>query len=127
MSASSWQCLKWCPPSSPSPAPPPPSGSALISLSRLRGRWRRPVCYRRRDEECFDKIHPRSEQFADWYFSKAKSSKLIQEATLSLARHATKVFKKTTINEAMAAVMDKFLTQKYERIVLRPEINNSEP
>ena len=98
-----------------------------ISLSRLRGRWRRPVCYRRRDEECFDKIHPRSEQFADWYFSKAKSSKLIQEATLSLARHATKVFKKTTVNEAMAAVMDKFLTQKYERIVLRPEINNSEP
>ena len=77
-------------------------------------------------EECFDKIHPRSEQFADWYFSYATSFKLIQEATLSLARHAAKVFEETPINEAVAADMDKFLTQKYERIVLRPEINNSE-
>jgi len=77
-------------------------------------------------DKCFDKIHPRSEQFADWYFSYATSFKLIQEATLSLARHAAKVFEETPINEAVAADMDKFLTQKYERIVLRPEINNSE-
>ena len=76
--------------------------------------------------ERFDKIHPRSEQFADWYFSYATSYKLIQEATLSLAGHAAKVFQETPINEAVAADMDKFLTQKYERIVIRPEINNSE-
>ena len=77
-------------------------------------------------EECFDKIHPRSEQFAGWYFSFATSYKLIQEATLSLARHAAKVFEETLINEAVAADTDKFLTKKYQRIVLRREINNSE-
>jgi len=76
--------------------------------------------------KCFDKIHPRSEQFADWYFSYTTSFKLLQEGSLSLARHAAKVFEETPINEAVAADMDKFMTQKYERIVLRPEINNSE-
>jgi len=75
---------------------------------------------------CFDKIEPRSEQFADWYFSYTTSFKLIQEATLSLARHAAKVFEETPINEAVSADMDRFMTLKYERIVLRPEINNSE-
>merc|ERR1719422_2278233 len=75
---------------------------------------------------CFDKIEPRSAQFADWYFSYTTSFKLIQEATLSLARHAAKVFEETPINEAVAADMDRFMSQKYERIVLRPEINNSE-
>ena len=79
-----------------------------------------------RVEECFNKIEPRSEQFADWYFSYSTSFKLIQEATLSLARHAAKVFEETPINDAVSADMDKFMTQKYERIVLRPEINNSE-
>merc|ERR1712098_548324 len=50
----------------------------------------------------------------------------IQEATMSLARHAAKVFEETPINDAVSSDMDKFMTQKYERIVLRPEINNSE-
>ena len=36
------------------------------------------------------------------------------------------VFEETPINDAVSADMDKFMTQKYERIVLRPEINNSE-
>merc|ERR1719245_550966 len=79
-----------------------------------------------RVEECFNKIEPRSEQFADWYFSYSTSFKLIQEATLSLARHTAKIFEETPINEAVAADMDKFMSSKYERIVLRPEINNSE-
>ena len=60
--------------------------------------------------ERFDKIHPRLEQFADWYFSHATSYKLIQEATLCLARHAAKVFQETPINEAVVTDMDKFLT-----------------
>ena len=76
--------------------------------------------------KCFNEIHPRSEQFADWYFSYSTSFKLIQEATMSMARHTAKVFENTPINEAVAADMDKFMTQKYERIVLRPEISNSE-
>lgn len=75
---------------------------------------------------CFLTIHPRAEQFADWYFSYSTSFKLLQEATLSLARHAAKFMEKTPINEAVSADMDRFMTQKYERIVLRPEINNSE-
>lgn len=54
------------------------------------------------------------EQFAEWYFSYATSFKLIWEATLSLARRAAK----SPNNEAVAADMDKFLTQKYKRIVL---------
>ena len=36
------------------------------------------------------------------------------------------MFEETPINDAVSADMDKFMTQKYERIVLRPEINNSE-
>jgi len=79
-----------------------------------------------RVDHCFQKIEPRSEKFADWYFSYSTSFKLIQEATMSLARHAAKVFEETPINDAVSADMDKFMTQKYERIVLRPEINNSE-
>jgi len=75
---------------------------------------------------CFQTINPRAEQFADWYFSYSTSFKLLQEATLSLARHAAKLMEKTPINEAVSADMDRFMTQKYERIVLRPEINNSE-
>jgi len=75
---------------------------------------------------CFETINPRAEQFADWYFSYSTSFKLLQEATLSLARHAAKLMEKTPINEAVSADMDRFMTQKYERIVLRPEINNSE-
>eukprot|EP00092_Neocalanus_flemingeri_P105530 GFUD01135290.1.p1 GENE.GFUD01135290.1~~GFUD01135290.1.p1 ORF type:complete len:482 (-),score=79.48 GFUD01135290.1:135-1580(-) len=75
---------------------------------------------------CFSNIHPRAEQFADWYFSYSTSFKLLQEATLSLARHAAKFMEKTPINEAVSSDMDRFMTQKYERIVLRPEINNSE-
>jgi len=79
-----------------------------------------------RINQCFSEITPRSEQFADWYFSYSTSFKLIQEATMSLARHTAKVFEETPINEAVAADMDRFMSQKYERIVLRPEINNSE-
>jgi len=75
---------------------------------------------------CFSTIQPRAEQFADWYFSYSTSFKLLQEATLSLARHAAKFMEKTPINEAVSSDMDRFMTQKYERIVLRPEINNSE-
>ena len=77
-------------------------------------------------QNCFQKIRPRSENFADWYFSYTTSFKLIQEGTMSLARHTAKVFEDTPINEAVAKDMDKFMTQKYERIVLRPEMNNSE-
>jgi len=76
--------------------------------------------------KCFTKIHPRADHFADWYFSYSTSFKLLQEATLSLARHAAKFMEKTPINEAVSSDMDKFMTQKYERIVLRPEINNAE-
>ena len=79
-----------------------------------------------RVDKCFSEIQPRSEQFADWYFSYTTSFKLIQEATMSLARHTAKVFEETPINEAVAADMDRFMSQKYERIVLRPEINNTE-
>ena len=77
-------------------------------------------------DKCFSEIQPRSEQFADWYFSYSTSFKLIQEATLSLARHTAKIFEETPINEAVAADMDRFMSSKYERIVLRPEMNNSE-
>merc|ERR1719481_1066355 len=74
---------------------------------------------------CFDGIHPRAEHFADWYFSYSTSFKLLQEATLSLARNTINIFDPRALNEAVAEDMDKYLTSKYERIVLRPEINNS--
>lgn len=76
-------------------------------------------------DTCFSSIHPRAENFADWYFSYSTSFRLLQEAALSLTRHAAKVFEKTPIHEAVAADMDNFLTKKYERIVLRPEMNNA--
>jgi len=79
-----------------------------------------------RVNKCFNEIKPRSEQFADWYFSYSTSFKLIQEASMSLARHTAKVFEETPINQAVAADMDRFMSQKYERIVLRPEINSAE-
>jgi len=77
-------------------------------------------------DKCFSSIKPRAEHFADWYFSYSTSFRLLQEAAVSLARHAAKFLEKTPLHEAVAADMDKFLTKKYERIVLRPEINNAE-
>jgi len=77
-------------------------------------------------DNCFSSIKPRAEHFADWYFSYSTSFRLLQEAAVSLARHAAKFLEKTPLDEAVAADMDKFLTKKYERIVLRPEINNAE-
>ena len=77
-------------------------------------------------DNCFSSIKPRAEHFADWYFSYSTSFRLLQEAAVSLARHAAKFLDKTPLHEAVAADMDKFLTKKYERIVLRPEINNAE-
>jgi len=76
-------------------------------------------------DSCFNSIHPRAEQFADWYFSYTTSFRLLQEATVSLARHGLSFMDSTPVNEAVAADMDKFMTKKYERIVLRPEINNA--
>lgn len=76
-------------------------------------------------DDCFSRIHPRAEHFADWYFSYSTSFRLLQEATVSLARHGVSFLEKTPLNEAVAADMDKFMTKKYERIVLRPEINNA--
>ena len=60
-----------------------------------------------RVNKCFNEIKPRSEQFADWYFSYSTSFKLIQEASMSLARHTAKVFEETPINQAVAADMDR--------------------
>ena len=77
-------------------------------------------------DHCFSSIKPRAENFADWYFSYSTSFRLLQEAAVSLARHGAKFLEKTPLHEAVATDMDKFLTKKYERIVLRPEINNAE-
>jgi len=73
---------------------------------------------------CFNEIQPRAENFADWYFAYSTSFKLLSEASLSLARHAAKLLEKTPINEAVAADMDRYLTTRYERIVLRPELSD---
>jgi len=75
-------------------------------------------------DSCFSVIHPRAEKFADWYFSYSTSFRLLQEATVSLARHGVSFLESVPVNEAVAADMDKFMTKKYERIVLRPELNN---
>jgi len=75
--------------------------------------------------DCFRNIHPRAEQFADWYFAYSTSFKLLQEATLSTARNVVRLLDPTPLYEAVATDMDRYLTTKYERIVLRPEINNS--
>jgi len=76
--------------------------------------------------ECFKPVHGRADHFADWYFAYSTTFKLLQEATMSLARHSVKFMEATPVNEAVAKDMDSYLTKKYERIVLRPEINNAE-
>lgn len=76
-------------------------------------------------DSCFKSISVRSEQFADWYFSYSTSFRLLQEAAVSFARHGAKFWENTAVNEAVSLDMDKFMTKKYERIVLRPEINNA--
>lgn len=73
---------------------------------------------------CFEEIHPRAEQFANWYFAYSTGLTLLQEASMSLIRH-TASMNPSPINEAVAADMDKFMTKKYERIVLCPEINDA--
>lgn len=77
-------------------------------------------------DKCFAEITPRAENFADWYFSYTTSFKLLKEATTSVARHALNIMDPNPLNEAVSADMDTYLTRKYERIVLRPEINDAQ-
>lgn len=77
-------------------------------------------------ENCFVPIKGRVDKFADWYFAYSTSFKLIRHATSSLARHSINFTDRKTLSEAVTIDLDNYLAKQYERIVLRPEITDTE-
>ncbi|CAE6914000.1 ANK1 [Symbiodinium natans] len=66
-----------------------------------------------------------SGNFADWYFAYPTTIKLVREAATSAARHSADLSRTTPLKTAIAMDLDDVLMQKYERIVLQPELNNA--
>merc|ERR550539_1990413 len=77
-------------------------------------------------EKCFEPVKERVDKFADWYFAYSTSFKLIRLATSSLARHSVSFTDRKSLSEAVALDLDNYLARQYERIVLRPEITDTE-
>eukprot|EP00928_Gymnodinium_smaydae_P058125 TRINITY_DN41345_c0_g1_i1.p1 TRINITY_DN41345_c0_g1~~TRINITY_DN41345_c0_g1_i1.p1 ORF type:complete len:436 (+),score=76.37 TRINITY_DN41345_c0_g1_i1:62-1369(+) len=74
---------------------------------------------------CFGELSDRIPRFADWYFAYATGFKLLREAMTSVARHSADISRSVPVRDLVAADMDQMLMRKYERIVLRPELNDS--
>lgn len=74
---------------------------------------------------CFAPIEQRASNFADWYFAYPTTIKLVREAATSAARHSADLSRTTPLKTAIAMDIDDMLMQKYERIVLQPELNNA--
>eukprot|EP00439_Symbiodinium_sp_Y106_P073248 s74_g13.t1 len=86
---------------------------------------------------CFAPIERRASNFADWYFAYPTTIKLVREAdsqpknqqkkskATSAARHSADLSRTTPLQTAIAMDIDDVLMQKYERIVLQPELNNA--
>ena len=70
-------------------------------------------------DACFEPLAARASNFADWYFSYTTSLKLMQKATVSLARNTVDVSDPTPLADAVSLDMNRYLTQQYEHIVLR--------
>lgn len=77
-------------------------------------------------DKCFEPVKERVDKFADWYFAYSTSFKLIRHATSSLARHSVNFTDRKTLSEAVTFDLDNYLAKQYERIVLRPEITDTE-
>merc|ERR1719411_1500625 len=77
-------------------------------------------------DKCFEPVKDRVDKFADWYFAYSTSFKLIRLATSSLARHSVSFTDRKTLSEAVTSDLDSYLAKQYERIVLRPEITDTE-
>mmetsp|Transcript_48065 Transcript_48065/g.139234 ORF Transcript_48065/g.139234 Transcript_48065/m.139234 type:complete len:442 (-) Transcript_48065:151-1476(-) len=75
--------------------------------------------------EAFKTMVPQVGRFADWYFAYGTTYRLLQKALGASARRATS-FKKSnsTVAEAVSAEISEYIQQKYEGIVLRPELTD---
>jgi len=82
-------------------------------------------CLASKLEACFQPIKDRSSKFADWYFAYPTTFRLLREACTSVLRHSADISRSTPLHDAVAADMEALLMQKYERIVLQPELNDT--
>ncbi len=71
----------------------------------------------------FATMHERVERFANWYFAYPTTYKILWEATTSATQHALSM-EATSLSEAVAYDVEKYLHQHYEHIVLHPEITD---
>jgi len=75
--------------------------------------------------KCFDGIEQRASNFADWYFAYPTSLKLLRAAAASAARHSVDPSRSVPLSTAISLDMDQLIMQKYQHIVLQPEINDT--
>ena len=71
----------------------------------------------------FDGMRERVERFADWYFAYTTTYKILWEATTSATKHVFSA-EVTSLTDAVAYDVEKYLHKHYENIVLRPEITD---
>eukprot|EP00299_Pterocystis_sp_00344_P012303 c5885_g1_i1.p1 GENE.c5885_g1_i1~~c5885_g1_i1.p1 ORF type:complete len:389 (+),score=76.54 c5885_g1_i1:35-1201(+) len=72
----------------------------------------------------FNQAAGRSERFAGWYFGYSTTFKLLGKASSAAARHTVDFGSSQSLSEAVGAELEKYLLQKYERIVLQPELTD---
>eukprot|EP00933_Yihiella_yeosuensis_P080590 TRINITY_DN94042_c0_g1_i1.p1 TRINITY_DN94042_c0_g1~~TRINITY_DN94042_c0_g1_i1.p1 ORF type:complete len:509 (-),score=84.76 TRINITY_DN94042_c0_g1_i1:408-1886(-) len=73
---------------------------------------------------CFAVLRARVDKFSDWYFAYPTSYKLLQKAATSCLRHSADISRSVPLSQAVSADIDAYIMQKYERIVLQPEIHD---
>lgn len=73
----------------------------------------------------FAKMREQIIPYADWYFAWSTTYKILGEAIASATNHAMKP-EAVSLKEAVTADVEKYLRNYFEKIVLRPEISDSE-
>lgn len=70
-------------------------------------------------------MHERVEDYADWYFKYSTTYKIMWEALKSYKAHALET-SPISVNDAVALDVEKYIEKHFEKIVLKPEISDSE-
>lgn len=102
--------------------------SAVSGALELAAKSLREVASKSLEEElriCFDPIENRASTFADWYFAYPTSLQLLRKAASSAAKHSVDPARSVSLSTAISLDMDQLIMEKYQRIVLQPEINDT--
>lgn len=75
------------------------------------------------NDESFEPIYSRIDDYADWYFAYTTTYKILGKAISSATSHALEPSAMSLLDEVSLDV-EKYLEEHYEKIVLKPEISD---